>query len=110
LIHCVAQLCYNEFVREVLFTKDAVRQFKRLPKPIRPLIKDAIRLHLIEADPSEVTRNRFRLRRPSEHADYELRADNWRIFYRIDQDRVIITLLGEKVGSRLIFEGEDIRL
>ncbi len=97
-------------MRDVIFTDDAVRQFKRLPKEIRPFLKDAIRLHLIEADPSDVTRNKFRLRRPSEHADYELRTGDWRVFYRVEPDRVIITLLGEKVGNRLIVEGEEITL
>ena len=97
-------------MRDVILTDQAVRQFKRLPKEIRPFIKEAIRLHLLDADPSEVTRNKFRLRRPSEHADYELRAGDWRIFYRVEPDRLIITLLGEKIGSRLIVEGEEIKL
>ncbi len=97
-------------VREVIFTVYAVCQFRGLPKEIQPFLKDAIRLHLVDAAPSEVTRNKSRLRRPSEHADYELRAGNWQIFYRVEPDRVIITLLGEKVGSRLIVEGEEIKL
>jgi len=83
----------------------------RCLKPSSPsFIKEAIRLHLIEADPSQTTRNKFRLRRPSEYADFELRAGNWRVFYRVDQHRVIVTLVGEKKGSRLIVEGEEIRL
>lgn len=94
----------------VNFTADAVRQFKRLPKSVRPVIKDAIRIHLIDADATEVTRNKFRLRRVSEHADYELRTDNWRIFYRVQPDMILITLLGEKKGSQLIVEGEEILL
>jgi mRNA-degrading endonuclease RelE of RelBE toxin-antitoxin system len=97
-------------VRQALFTNNAVRQFKRLPRAVRSFIKEAIRLHLIEEDPTERARNKFRLRRPSEYADYELRAGNWRVFYRVDQQQVIITLLGEKKGDRLIVEGEEIRL
>jgi len=106
----VAQLCYNVFVRQVLFTDDSVRQFRALSQAVKPLIRDAIRLHLIEADPSQTTRNKFRLRRHSEYADFELRAGNWRVFYRVDQHRVIVTLVGEKKGNRLIVEGEEIRL
>lgn len=94
----------------MFFTNDAVRQFKRLPKTVKPLIKDAIRLHLIAEDPTEITRNKFRLRRPSEYADYELRAGEWRIFYRVDEDQVTITLIGEKNGNRLIVAGEVIHL
>jgi len=97
-------------MRQVLFTDDAIRQFRGLASGVRPLIKEAIRLHLIEADPVQTTRNKFRLRRPSEYADYELRAGQWRVFYRMDQQQVIITLLGEKRGSLLIVEGEEIAL
>lgn len=94
----------------VLFTDDAVRQFKKLPKAARPLVKEAIRKHLVEADPEEPTRNKFRLRRPSEHADYELRVGSWRIFYRVEPRRVLVTLLGEKRGERLLVEGREIKL
>jgi mRNA-degrading endonuclease RelE of RelBE toxin-antitoxin system len=97
-------------MRQVLFTADAVRQFKSLSQAVKPLIREAIRLHLIEAEPTQTTRNKFRLRRPSEHADYELRAGNWRIFYRVDQQEVIVTLLGEKKGNRLIVGEKEIRL
>lgn len=97
-------------MRQVLFTGDAVRQFKALSQAIKSLIREAIRLHLIEAEPTQTTRNKFRLRRPSEYADYELRAGSWRIFYRVDQQEIIVTLLGEKKGNRLIVEGEEIRL
>ena len=106
----VAQLCYNARVRQVLFTDDAVRQFKKLPRAVKLSIKEGIKLHLIETDPAKTTRNKFRLRRPSEYADYELRAGNWRVFYRVDQQQVIITLLGEKKGNRLIVEGEELNL
>ena len=97
-------------MRQIFFTDDAIRQFKGLPSAVRPLIKEAIRLHLIEADPTETTRNKFRLRRPSEYADYELRIGHWRVFYRMDQHQVIITLLGEKRGNLLIVDGEEIAL
>ncbi len=103
-------MCYNIPVHNLNFTADAVRQFRRLPRAVKSLIKDAIRIHLIEADATETTRNKFRLRRPSEHADYELRAGDWRIFYRVQPDMILITLLGKKKGSRLLVEGEEILL
>ena len=94
----------------VLFTADALRQFKKLQKAVRPAIKEAIRKQLIEADPEETTRNKFRLRRPSEHADYELRAGDWRIFYRVERDNVLVTLLGEKRGEKLFVDGREVDL
>jgi mRNA-degrading endonuclease RelE of RelBE toxin-antitoxin system len=96
--------------RRVDFAPDAVRQFKKLPKAVRPLIKEAIRAQLIEADPTEATRNKFRLRRASPHADYELRAGEWRVFYRVDRAGVIVTLIGEKRGASLFVEDEELDL
>jgi mRNA-degrading endonuclease RelE of RelBE toxin-antitoxin system len=96
--------------RRVDLTADAVRQFKKLPKAIRPLIKAAIEAQLIEGDPQETTRNKFRLRRASPHADYELRAGEWRVFYRVDGEGVIVTLIGEKRGASLFVEDEELQL
>lgn len=97
-------------VRAVFFTADALRQFKRLPKVARALVKETIGKQLIAADPAATTRNKFRLRRVSEHADFELRAEPWRVFYRIERDRVLITLVGEKRGAELFVEGKEVKL
>jgi mRNA-degrading endonuclease RelE of RelBE toxin-antitoxin system len=97
-------------VRDVQFAPDAVRQFKKLPKAIRALIKEAVRTHLLEADPGQATRNKFRLRRISPFADYELRAGSWRVFYRLDGEQVLVTLIGEKRGAALVVDGEELKL
>jgi hypothetical protein len=69
-----------------------------------------VRTHLAGGDPSQPTRNKFRLRRASPHADYELRVDPWRIFYRLERRRVLVTLIGEKRGAVLVVEGEELKL
>ncbi len=97
-------------LREVVFTPDGLRQFKKLPKAFRPWVKEAIKNHLIEQDPAVTTRNKFRLRRASPQADYELRVGDWRVFYRIEPEEVVVTLLGEKRGNKLIVEGEELSL
>jgi len=97
-------------VAVVEFTPDAVRQFKKLPKPARAAIRDGIQTHLVRAGPGQTTRNKFRLRRVSPHADYELRLGDWRVFYRMVPGGVVVTLVGEKKGSALIIEGEEIAL
>ena len=74
------------------------------------MILEGIRAHLVEADPTEATRNKFRLRRPSEHADFELRIGRWRVFYRTFGDDVVVTLLGRTEGNRLLIEGEEFLL
>ena len=65
---------------------------------------------LLEQDPREETRNRFRLRRISEHADYELRVDPWRVFYRVQDMIVTVELIGQKKGNVLLIEGREFKL
>lgn len=69
-----------------------------------------MRLHLEEGDASETSRNKFRLRRPSDAADFELRVGDWRIFYQIEEPVVRVTLVGKKEGNRLLVEGEEFQL
>ena len=97
-------------MREVVFSPAAVRQYKRLPAAARSLIKSSVSELLSAQDPTEETRNRFRLRRPSGHADYELRIEPWRLFYRVEDRRVIVELIGRKKGNRLIIEGTEFEL
>jgi mRNA-degrading endonuclease RelE of RelBE toxin-antitoxin system len=87
-----------------------VRQFKRLRAAARKLIKETIRERLLEQDPSEETRNRFRLRRISEHANYELRVDPWRVFYRVQDKTVTVEQIGQKKGNVLLIEGREFKL
>lgn len=97
-------------MNEIVFSPAAVRQFKRLPATARRLIKKTIRERLSEQDPTEETRNRFRLRRISEHADYEHRVDSWRVFYRVQDETVTVELLGRKKGNVLLIEGKEFEL
>ena len=97
-------------MNQVVFAPAAVRQFKRLPAAARSLLKDALRKQLAEQDPTEESRNRFRLRRISEFADYELRIDPWRIFYRVQDEVVTIELIGQKKGNVLLIGGKEFKL
>jgi len=94
----------------VFFSDEAVRLFLLIPKSQRKKIKDGIRLHLVEGDPAQTSRNKFRLRRPSEHAEFELRLGDWRVFYRIRVHVIEVVLLGEKRGDTLIVGGEEFHL
>jgi hypothetical protein len=58
-------------------------------------------------DPSEETRNKFRLRRPSAAADYELRLGDIRVFYRVRDEIVEVVLIGHKRGNRLLIGKEE---
>ena len=97
-------------MNEIVFSPAAVRQFKRLSAAARKLIKETIRERLLEQDPREETRNRFRLRRISEHANYELRVDPWRVFYRVQDKTVTVEQIGQKKGNVLLIEGREFKL
>jgi mRNA-degrading endonuclease RelE of RelBE toxin-antitoxin system len=97
-------------VNDIAFSPVAVRQFKRLPAAARKLLGETIRERLSEQDPTEETRNRFRLRRISEHADYELRVDPWLVFYRVQDKTVTVELIGRKKGNVLLIGGKEFKL
>ena len=90
--------------RRVVLSPDAVRQLGTLRAHDRRLVKDQIRAQLAESDATQETRNRFRLRRPSRFADYELRIRDWRVFYRVTDEAVQVVLVGRKSGNSLIID------
>ncbi|MCK6555039.1 type II toxin-antitoxin system RelE/ParE family toxin [Candidatus Binatia bacterium] len=92
--------------RRVALSPDAVRQLRALRASDRRLVQDQMREQLGESDATQETRNRFRLRRPSRVADYELRIRDWRVFYRVVDETVQVVLVGRKSGSFLIIDGK----
>jgi hypothetical protein len=83
-----------------------------MEKAHRKFVLDGIRVHLIENDPLEITRNKFPLKRLSAHAERELRLENWRVFYSVMEDGrlAIVNLIGSKHGNKLWIEGEEFEL
>jgi len=65
---------------------------------------------LSQDDATVETRNRFRLRRPSDLADFELRVDDLRVFYRVAGDQVNVVLIGKKQANHLIIGGKRFTL
>jgi mRNA-degrading endonuclease RelE of RelBE toxin-antitoxin system len=94
----------------VILAPDAVRQFKQFGAAERSRLKEAIRASLAEDDATIATTNRFPLRRPSEHAGFELRAGELRVFYRVIGNEVRITLIGRKRGNQLLIDGKRFTL
>jgi mRNA-degrading endonuclease RelE of RelBE toxin-antitoxin system len=88
----------------VELSPDAVRQLRALRAHDRRLVKDQMREQLGESDATQETRSRFRLRRPSRVADYELRIREWRVFYRVVAETVQVVLVGRKSGNFLIVD------
>ena len=74
-------------MNEVVFSLAAVRQFKLPPALAKSaLAKSMIKARIAELlgkqDPMTENQNRFGLRQKSQHADFELRIEPWRVFYR----------------------------
>jgi mRNA-degrading endonuclease RelE of RelBE toxin-antitoxin system len=107
---CDYNSAYTRLVHQVVFSPAAVRQYKRLPAAARSLLKKEIHEQLALQNPTEETRNRFRLRRLSPHADFELRIEPWRVFYRVQEELVIVELIGRKRGNSLLIDGKEFKL
>ncbi|MGH9461060.1 MAG: type II toxin-antitoxin system RelE family toxin [Vicinamibacteria bacterium] len=97
--------------QEPRFSPDALRQLKGLRASDQSIVLDGIKKHLVGGDPLAVTRNKFRLRRMSKWADYELRVGDWRVFYRVDDAKLVtIMLVGREKGNVLRVDDEEFEL
>lgn len=94
----------------VTLSPDALGQFRRLRASERATLREALRSLLREDDATVRTKNRFRLRRPSPHADYELRVEPLRAFYRVEGKVVRVVLIGRKRGDALLIDGKRFRI
>jgi mRNA-degrading endonuclease RelE of RelBE toxin-antitoxin system len=91
----------------VVFKPQALEHLRWLPVHQQRIVTDGIRRYLVENDPRIQTRNKFRLRRSSTAADYELRLGSLRVLYRIEESVVSIAVVGLKQGNTLIVRGEE---
>jgi mRNA-degrading endonuclease RelE of RelBE toxin-antitoxin system len=61
----------------------------------------------LKYEPTEETRNRFRMR-PNEVAAWELRIEQYRVFYNVEEivQIVRIEVIGLKIGNQLFVRGQ----
>jgi mRNA-degrading endonuclease RelE of RelBE toxin-antitoxin system len=96
--------------RTVTLSPEALGQLHRLRATERATLRESLRSLLGEDDPTVQTKSRFRLRRPSPHADYELRVGALRAFYRVEGKVVRVVLIGKKRGGALLIDGKRFRI
>jgi mRNA-degrading endonuclease RelE of RelBE toxin-antitoxin system len=96
--------------RAVTVGPDAVRQFKALSAGDRSRLKAAMQAALGEDDATVENKNRFRLRRPSGQSEFEFRDRDLRVFYRVENDRVLVDAIGRKRGNQLVIGGRRVTL
>jgi mRNA-degrading endonuclease RelE of RelBE toxin-antitoxin system len=92
------------------FTEDAVEDLGQLCKFDQVRVVQAVETQLSH-EPTKQTRNRKRLR-PNRLAKWELRVDNFRVFYDVQLDEQVVktVAIGEKLGSDLWIRGEKFEL
>ncbi len=90
---------------KITITEDADRQFRSLPARDQR-IREAAILSRLEHQPTRLTKAVKRLR-PNPLAEFELRAGGLRALYNVEGDEGVILIVGRKVGSTLIVEGEE---
>ena len=56
------------------------------------------------------SQNGFRLRRPSGQFEFEFRNGDLRVFYRIEDDQVLVDAIGRKRGNQLFISGRKVTL
>jgi len=95
---------------KVEFTPEAVEDMRLLRKYERRRVIEGIENQLVH-QPAQETRNRKKLR-PNKVAEWELRADKFRVFYDIDKENKVVKIeaVGSKKGSKLFIRGEEYQL
>jgi mRNA-degrading endonuclease RelE of RelBE toxin-antitoxin system len=96
--------------RAVRLGPDAVRQFKTLSAAGRSRLKAAMQAALGEDDATVENKNRLRLRRPSGQFEFEFRDGDLRVFYRVEDNQVLVDAIGRKRGNRLFIGGRKVTL
>ena len=90
---------------KITITEDADRQLRSLPVRHQRILEAAI-LSRLEHQPTATT-NAIKRLRPNPFAEFELRAGNLRVLYNVEEEEVVILIVGLKVGNKLIVEGEE---
>lgn len=95
---------------QIEFTPEAVDDLRSLRKFAQQKIVTAVEEQLSRQATQE-TRNRKRLR-PNQLAEWELRVDEFRVFYDVDVRAAAVTIeaVGFKQGSRLFVHGQEYQL
>jgi len=90
---------------QITITADAERQLQSLTARDQRKVEDAILARLIHV-PTKVTHSIKQLR-PNPFAQFELRVGDFRVLYNVEENFVVLLVVGRKVGEKLVVEGEE---
>jgi mRNA-degrading endonuclease RelE of RelBE toxin-antitoxin system len=91
----------------IILAEGAEGDFRSMTAYERRLVLDGMETHLSHR-PTEQSR-RIKKMRPNPIAAWELRLGDYRVLYDVGESErnVIVQVIGEKVGNRLIVQGEE---
>jgi mRNA interferase RelE/StbE len=92
---------------EIVFGENAEAQMKALPARERKTLYAGIFARLSH-QPTVLTKAIKKLR-PNPVAEYQLSVGDLRVLYNVEEDRVVVVVIGRKVGDQLFVEGEAYR-
>ena len=105
-------MCYNEITMsyDILMSPEAVDHLRGFSAREQSLILDQIEIHL-SFDPDIATRRRKRMR-PNPLSPWELRIEQFRVFYDIDEEetQVRVMAIGRKERNRLYIGEKEVKL
>jgi len=95
---------------EIDWLDDALDELQRMTRRNARRIYAAVEETLAQ-QPLHETRNVKRLR-PNSLAEWELRVDQYRAFYNVNEQEMLVTIIniGEKKAGRLMIGGREFRL
>jgi mRNA-degrading endonuclease RelE of RelBE toxin-antitoxin system len=96
---------------EIVLSPEAIDHLAALPAHHRRMLFDAIDTHLAH-EPTTITRRRKPLR-PNPLASWELRVDQFRVYYQVESVEkpiVYIVAVGKKTRSRVTIGGVEVEL
>jgi mRNA-degrading endonuclease RelE of RelBE toxin-antitoxin system len=97
---------------EIIISPEAVDHLAALTARQRRIVLDAIETHLTH-QPTTPTKRRKPLR-PNPLASWELRVDQFRVYYQVEPgdtgDIVYVVAVGRKERDRVIIAGTEVKL
>ena len=88
----------------IIITEEADRHFQSLSARDQRFLQMAISSELLH-EPPRTTKAIKRLR-PNPLAEFKLQAGTLRVLYNVEENEVVILVVGKEVGNRLIVEGK----
>lgn len=79
----------------IVFTENAIDDYKELDARWRATIRDAIRPHLTH-QPTKESKSRIKKLKEMKHPQYRLRVDKMRVFYDVNETDVVVVAIMTK--------------